>query len=234
MEDLFNVASASPGPRREGPHRLRRAARARALRARRVQQPARCATATTERPRKQRAAVEHPPDLQRNDGSRALAPGSRRPRRVALGRLAVAALVSVGAYARPLRGGARPPAADRYGQIPSWLPKAKLPVGRAGDRECRPPVARDRGRHGLRPPAQRARARDSRRAGRPRGGQVPGSEDQPCSFTVTFTAASSAHPAAPQSVHDPRRARPAPPSRRERHRTAAPRPHASGPGRPSH
>lgn len=127
--------------------------------------------------------------------SRAFGPGSRRPVRLALAGLAVAAAVSAGVVSTQPKGS--PPktptakaSSARYGGIPSWLPKATLPVGRTVTASAAHPWPAIEGDtvsvhlvHG------RVLATAVGPAV-PEQGRFPVPSTSPCSFTVTFTAAS--------------------------------------------
>ncbi len=223
MEDLFNVAARLAGPRRGGPHRLRGPARARAVRTRRVQQPRRplrtSQLARTRRslnlssPAKRIASGQRvpiaappaepaPPATASQGGARVFGLDPRRGARVAAGTLAlvlVAALVGVLLSGHRASGAGRASAARRYGGIPSWLPKAKLPVGRV--------VRASRAHPAL--AIQGATVAVHLGGGRvlatavgpsvPEEGRFPVPATSSCTFIVTFAAASSAIPLSPSA-----------------------------------
>jgi hypothetical protein len=131
-------------------------------------------------------------------------------RRAVAAVVAVAAAASVGAYLAD-RGNSTP-AADRYGQLPSWLPSAKVPVGRLVTATAAEPRLAVQG--------------DTVAVRLPRGmvlatlvgpvvpeeGEFPVPETSRCTFTVTFTSASGVVPLGGKAftivdelghVHDP-------------------------------
>jgi hypothetical protein len=155
--------------------------------------------------------------------SRALRPGSRRVIALALAGVAVAVAVSVGALSTgskgsppnssPSKGSAsnsspstgsasnlssakRSPASSsaKYGQIPSWLPKPKVRVGRtAVATPARPWLAIEGDTVSVRFAHARVLATAVGPAV-PHEGQFPVPATTPCTFTITFTAASGAVP----------------------------------------
>jgi hypothetical protein len=126
-------------------------------------------------------------------GGRALVPGSRRGGLVAAGCIAFALVA--GALALIVsRSGGDASAAASYGQLPSWLPKAKVATGRLLRATAATPRLAIEGdsvsvqlRHGnvlattVGPTV-------------PEDGQFPVPKTSPCSFTVTFTAAAGSVP----------------------------------------
>jgi len=123
----------------------------------------------------------------------------------------VAAAASAGAYLAD-RGNSTTPAADRYGQLPSWLPRANRPVGGVVTATASAPRLAVQGdtvsvrlRHGtvlatLVGPVV------------PEEGEFPVPKTSRCTFTVTFAAASGVVPLGAKAftivdelghVHDP-------------------------------
>jgi hypothetical protein len=125
--------------------------------------------------------------------SRAFAPGSSRLGVVALATVAVAIVAGVLGVILT-HGGGRASAAQRYGQLPGWLPKAKVQTGRVVQASAAHP------RLGI----QGDTISVHLAAGRvlattvgpevPEDGQFPVPKTSPCSFTVTFHAAAGSVP----------------------------------------
>ncbi len=135
----------------------------------------------------------HPPE--RRGGSRAAWPGSPVLRLVALTVLVVATSGAFGAYLA-VSGGSTP-TTDRYGQLPSWLPKAKIPVNRVVNASPTHPWLAIQGDTVS---VHLARGRVLVTAvgpAVPEEGQFPVPKTTPCSFTITLTAATSAVPLDP-------------------------------------
>lgn len=128
------------------------------------------------------------------EGSRARWPGSRRAVLLGAAALLAAALAVCVALVAAGGGPARTAVSARYGGIPSWLPKPKLPVDRvlqAGPTHPRLGIEGDTisvelaGGHVLVTAVGPAV---------PEEGQFPVPATSPCTFTVTFTAASGSVP----------------------------------------
>jgi hypothetical protein len=110
-------------------------------------------------------------------------------------------------------GGAGAHGADRYGGIPSWLPKATVPVGRVLRASAAHPVLAIQG-DTVSVAVGRARVRATAVGPAvPEEGRFPVPETSPCTFVVTFTRASTALPLRPgdftlidelHHVHHPR------------------------------
>jgi hypothetical protein len=161
------------------------------------------------------AADELAPSAASGQGSRARWPGSRVSLAVVVTALAVTLAVVL------TRGAATPPAA-RYGQIPSWLPKPTVAVGRTVRANAAHPwlaVEGDTVVVDLAAGQTRATAVGPSVA---RSGQYPVPASTACSFTVTFTGASGSVPlrAAAFTIVD------------ELGHVHRPRVHAAGGGRP--
>ena len=125
------------------------------------------------------------------DASRAFGPGSRTRLALLAAALLAAAGAATGAY---LAFAGTASSGARYGQLPSWLPKATIPVNRVVTASATHPwlavqgdtvsVRLDRGRvlaTTLGPAV-------------PEEGRFPVPETTLCTFTVTFTAASGTVP----------------------------------------
>ncbi len=130
-------------------------------------------------------------------GSRASRPGSRAVRIAALAVAAAAIAAAVGVYlARP---GPSQPATDRYGGLPSWLPQAKVPVGRIASASAAHPWLAIEG------DTVSVHLADARvlvtAVGPvvPEEGRFPVPQTTPCAFTVTFAAASRRLPLDPKA-----------------------------------
>jgi hypothetical protein len=126
----------------------------------------------------------------RIDGSRAFGPGSRTVRLAVVTALVSSAVVAGACFLWP----SATPAADRYGGLPSWLPKAKIPVGRRVTASAAHPWLAVQGDTVS---VDLARGRVLATAVGPvvpEEGQFPVPETSPCTFNVTFTAASGAVP----------------------------------------
>jgi hypothetical protein len=136
-------------------------------------------------------------------GSRALGPGSRRA--LGLGAVALVVALAVSAAVVLIRpgglAGASPAARStaKYGQIPAWLPKAAVPVGRTVEASAAHPWLAIEGdtvsvhlAHG------RVMATTVGPAV-PQEGAFPVPATTRCAFTVTLTAASGAVPVSPRA-----------------------------------
>ena len=137
-------------------------------------------------------------------GSRAFGPGSRRV--LGLGAVALVVALAVSAAVvliRPGGSAAGASPADRstakYGQIPAWLPKAAVPVGRTVAASAAHPWLAIEGdtvsvhlAHG------RVMATTVGPAV-PEEGAFPVPATTPCAFTVTLTTASGAVPVSPRA-----------------------------------
>lgn len=133
------------------------------------------------------AADDRAPGTASGQGSRARWPGSRVSLVVLAAALAVTFTVVLTDHA------ATAPAA-RYGQIPSWLPKPKVAVGRTVTASAAHPwVAVEGDTVVIDLPHGHARA-TAVGPSVPRSGQFPVPATTPCSFTVTFTGSSGAVP----------------------------------------
>lgn len=122
--------------------------------------------------------------------SRALGPGSRL-RLVVVG-AAIAVAVAVVAYVG-LAGGSTP-AAAKYGQLPSWLPKPAIPVNRLVTASAaRPWLAIQGNTVVVRLAHGRVHALTVGPTV-PEEGRFPVPETTPCAFVVTFTDASGKVP----------------------------------------
>ena len=150
-------------------------------------------------------------------GSRAFGPCSRRA--LGLGAVALVVALAVSAAVVLIRpgglAGASPAARStaKYGQIPAWLPRAAVPVGRTVEASAAHPWLAIEGdtvsvllAHG------RVMATTVGPAV-PQQGAFPVPATTPCAFTVTLTAASGAVPVSPRAftildelghLHDPR------------------------------
>ena len=159
--------------------------------------------------------------------SRALGPGSHRVIALALAGVAVAVGVSVGglsiestgsppnsapskaptsnsspAKASPPRSPPANASSVKYGQIPSWLPKPKVRVGRtAVATAARPWLAIEGDTVSVRLAHGRVLAKAVGPAV-PEDGRFPVPATTPCTFTITFTAAYGAVPLSAEGVHD--------------------------------
>lgn len=151
--------------------------------------------------------------------NRAFEPGFRRLIALALAGIAVALGVSVGALSTGSTGSppessaangpgpnSSPPTASppksppsnassaKYGQIPSWLPKPKIRVGRTAVATAKHPwLALEGDTVSVRLAHARVLATAVGPAV-PHEGQFPVPASTPCTFTITFTAASGAVP----------------------------------------
>jgi hypothetical protein len=104
----------------------------------------------------------------------------------------VAAAASAGSYLAE-RGNSTP-AAERYGQLPSWLPKAKLPVGRrVTATTAQPRLAVQGDTVSVRLPHGRVLATLVGPVV-PEEGEFPVPETSRCTFTVTLTSAAGVVP----------------------------------------
>ena len=127
-------------------------------------------------------------------GSRASRPGSRRALIRCLGGLAAALAVAAGVVSALPGASPAGERSARYGQIPSWLPKARVSVGRTVVATAAHPwlavegdavaVHLTRGRVLVTAVGPAV----------PRAGQFPVPATSQCSFTVTLTAAAGAVP----------------------------------------
>ena len=136
-------------------------------------------------------------------GSRAFGPGSRRV--LGLGAVALVVALAVSAGVVPIRpgGSAGAPPAERssakYGQIPAWLPKATVPVGRTVEASAAHPwLAIEGDTVSVHLADGRAMATAVGPAV-PEEGAFPVPATSPCAFTVTLTAASGAVPVSPRA-----------------------------------
>jgi hypothetical protein len=133
------------------------------------------------------AADELAPPAASGQRSRARWPGSAVSLAVGATALAVTLAVAL------TRGAAVPPAA-RYGQIPGWLPKPKVAVGRTVYADAAHPWLAVEGDTVV---VDLAHGRTRATAVGPsvaKSGQYPVPASTPCSFTVTFTGAFGAVP----------------------------------------
>ena len=125
--------------------------------------------------------------------SRAFAPGSSRLGLVAVAAVALAIVAGVLGVALT-RGSGKASAAQRYGQLPSWLPKAKVPTGRVVRASAAHPQLAIEG-DTVAIVLARGRVQATTVGPEvPEDGQFPVPKTSPCSFTVTFRAASGAVP----------------------------------------
>jgi hypothetical protein len=111
---------------------------------------------------------------------------------VAVSAVALVAAASFGIYLA--RSSSAPPAAARYGQLPSWLPKAKIPVGRVVTATAAHPWLAIQGDTVS---VHLAHARvlvTTVGPVVPEEGEFPVPKTSPCAFTVTFTKASGRIP----------------------------------------
>lgn len=118
----------------------------------------------------------------------------QRHRLTVVAAVALATAASFGAYVA--LSGSSTPAADRYGQLPSWLPKAKIPVGRVVVASSAHPWLAIQGDT---VDVHLTRGRVLATAVGPvvpEEGQFPVPKTSPCRFTITFTAASGRIPLA--------------------------------------
>jgi hypothetical protein len=125
--------------------------------------------------------------------SRAFAPGSGRVRLLVAGAIILAAVGASFGW-RLTRGGDQASAAARYGQLPGWLPKAKVSTGRvlqASSQHPRLAIQGDTLSVHLRGGAVLATAVGP---AVPEDGQFPVPPTSPCTFTVTFRSATGAIP----------------------------------------
>jgi len=147
-------------------------------------------------------SAQAPPTPDARRGSRALGPGSRRTFAIALASVAI--LVVAGVVLYLTRSGSSAPrslfapspstAAEKYGGLPSWLPKPKVGVGRIVHASAQHPWLAIEG-----DTVDVALASGTVQAtvvgpAVPEEGTFPVPRTTPCSFTVTFTAASGAVP----------------------------------------
>lgn len=126
-------------------------------------------------------------------GSQAVRPGSHRLAIVAT--LVVAAIAASVAVVL-LTGGGSAPADTKYGGIPSWLPKATIPVGRVLTASAAHPALTIQGDTVA---VNLAAGRVTATAVGPQvpeEGHFPIPRTSPCTFVVTFTAAHGAVPLA--------------------------------------
>lgn len=120
------------------------------------------------------------------------APWARWPSLAVLAAVVIAA-VAAGAYFAWPSGSS---SADRYGQLPSWLPKAKVPVGRMVTATAAHPWLAVQG------DTVTVRLTHARLLATavgpvvPEEGKFPVPKTSPCSFTVTLSAASQRVPLA--------------------------------------
>ncbi len=120
-------------------------------------------------------------------GRRASGPASRSAW-IALGVIVALLCVALGvAYAWP---NGSSPAAARYGGIPAWLPKTKIPVGRLVTASAAHPWLAIQGDSVLVELGHGHVLVTTVGPAVPEEGQFPVPKTSPCSFTVTFTAAS--------------------------------------------
>lgn len=125
--------------------------------------------------------------------SRAFASGSGRVRLLVAGAI-ILAVVGASIGWRLTRGGDQASAAARYGQLPSWLPKAKVGTGRvlqASSGHPRLAIQGDTVAVHLRGGAVLATTVGP---AVPEDGQFPVPPTSPCTFTVTFRSAAGAIP----------------------------------------
>jgi hypothetical protein len=132
------------------------------------------------------------PEIDRSMRSRAFGPGSRRLQFAVLAVAAVAAAVVTYAVWPGSSGG-------RYGQIPSWLPKAKVQVGRVVTASAAHPWLAIQGDTVDVDLAGGRVAATAVGPVVPEEGRFPVPKTSPCSFTVTFTAASGVVPLSARS-----------------------------------
>jgi len=129
-------------------------------------------------------------------GSRAAKPGSRAGL-VLIVALAVGLLVGIGSYVALTAhssAATRPNSADKYGGLPSWLPSASVPVGRVLHASAARPqlgIEGDTIDVGVGHSVVTVTAVGPQV---PEEGQFPVPKTTPCSFDVTFTAASGPLP----------------------------------------
>jgi len=123
-------------------------------------------------------------------GSRGLLPGSRRGLAVTAAVLAAGAVAAAVVLSQPGGQGA----AARYGGIPSWLPKAKVTVGRVASASAAHPwLAIEGDTVSVRLAHGRA-AVTAVGPAVPESGRFPVPASSPCTFTVTFAAAAGSVP----------------------------------------
>ena len=145
------------------------------------------------------------PQSRSRGASRAFGPGSHRALGIAAVALVAALVVSAGVVLVRSGGalaGASPAsrsAAAKYGQIPAWLPKATVPVGRTVVASAaHPRLAIEGDTVAVHLPRGRVMATTVGPAV-PREGAFPVPATSPCAFTVTLTAASGAVPLSPRT-----------------------------------
>jgi hypothetical protein len=125
--------------------------------------------------------------------SRAFAPGSNRLGLVAIGAIAVAIVAGVLGVILT-RGGGQASAAQRYGQLPSWLPKTKVHTGRVVQASAAHPQLAIQG-DTVSVDLARGRVLATTVGPEvPEDGEFPVPKTSPCSFTVTFRSAWGAVP----------------------------------------
>jgi len=143
------------------------------------------------------------PQRRTRGGSRAFGPGPRRA--LGLGAVALVAALAVSAAVVLIRpgglAGASP--ADRstakYGQIPAWLPKAAVPVGRTVEASAAHPWLAIEGDTVSVHLAQGRVMATTVGPAVTEEGAFPVPATTPCAFTVTLTAASGAVPVSPRA-----------------------------------
>ncbi len=132
------------------------------------------------------------PEIERSTGSRAFGPGSRRVQFAVLAVAAIAAAIVAYVVWPGSSGGG-------YGQIPSWLPKAKVQVGRVVTASAAHPWLAIQGDTVDVDLAGGRVAATAVGPVVPEEGEFPVPKTSPCSFTVTFTAASGVVPLSAKS-----------------------------------
>ncbi len=119
------------------------------------------------------------------------------PRRVALAVLLAGAIVLGAVALLAGHGGAKASPSARYGGLPSWLPKATVPVGRIVQASPTHPVL---GIEGDTVAVRLARGSSYATAvgpSVPESGKFPVPRTSPCTFIVTFARTSGAVPISP-------------------------------------
>ncbi len=130
-------------------------------------------------------------------GGRVFGLGSRRARRLAVAGLAAAGLVvafAVSAGALLARSGGSP---ARYGDLPSWLPKSTVPVGRVVQASAAHPWLAAEGDMVSVHLAGGQVLATAVGPVVPEEGQFPVPPTSQCTFTITFTRASGRVPVSP-------------------------------------